>query len=142
MAKKNPRRSVKQRTWTTYVEGAKELAGMFGDMVDVAIKILDDAAKAAADLVLADARRRVPIDTGALRDSLEIKTEKRRKNTKITYQIRSKGVSQGGVRYAFAVENGVKGQKAQPFLRPAIDENRTKIRQVINQSIVDALRGL
>lgn len=141
MAAQRPRRA-RARRWGTYIDGAEDLVQLFQDMEETAEEILENATKKAADMVLDEAKRRVPVRTGKLKDSLEIKKEKRKKKIKAVHQVRSKGVSQGGVRYAFAVENGTRLARAQPFLRPAVDENRQKIINIIKEEIENALERL
>lgn len=133
---------ARARRWRTFVEGADELAKMFEDMGDVAQDILEQASKEAAEIVLASAKQKVPVDTGKLRDSLDIKLEKTRRESKKIWQVYSKGVSKGGVRYGFAVEGGTYKMKAQPFLRPALDENKERIKDKIGEVIGARLEAI
>ncbi len=130
---------AKQRRWKIDVEGADDLVQMFDELGLAAEEILDQATKNAAEIVLADAKRKVPVRTGALRASLDIKAEKNKKPTKKVYRVFSKGVRSGGVRYAFAVENGTSKMSARPFLRPALDNNKNQIKDEMNRTIVKAL---
>lgn len=125
--------------WRVYIDGAEELAEMFQEMQDVAKEILDEASKKGAEFVLEDAKRRVPVRTGKLKNSLDIKLEKSRKVTKKAYQVYSKGVSKSGIRYAFAVERGTSKTRPQPFLRPALDENVVEVKRIISEEIVKGL---
>lgn len=66
-------------------------------------------------VVEGDAKRRVPVMTGELR-------------TSINTQVGSDQVIVGtNVNYATHVEYGTVKAKAQPFLRPALDNNRKKL---------------
>ena len=127
---------ARARNWSIYVDGVEDLARMFRSMGDAAESILDEAAKKAAEIVLTDAKNKVPVNTGKLKASLDIKPEKRRRPTKAAYQVYSKGVSKGGVRYAFAVEGGTSKMPARPFLRPALDENKDKIKDTISDELI------
>lgn len=131
MAKK-----VKMKKLKTYVEGADEVIKMLGDMGDAAAGVLDDAAKAGAELVLESAKNRVPVDTGKLRDSLDLKKSKV-KNPKIKgeYYVTKKS----GAEHFAPVELGTSKMKAQPFLRPAIDENMSEVAKKVNDVVLKAL---
>lgn len=124
------------------MDGFDELLELVEEMPDKVNEILEDATKEAAEMVLADAKRRVKKDTWDLHDSLDVRLEKSKKETKKMWQVYSKGVSKGGVRYAFAVEGGTKKTKAQPFLRPALDENKDNVKRKISEVIVARLGDL
>ena len=88
---------------------------------------LERGLTAAAILVEADGKLRVPVDTGRLRQS-------------ITHRVEDSTATVGtGVEYAASVEYGY-GQRAQPYLRPALDQNREKIRRLISAAIGGALK--
>ena len=76
-----------------------------------------------------DAKILVPVLTGMLRNS-------------ITHNVEgSVGEVGTSIEYAAAVELGLR-QKAQPFLQPALDLNRTLINQDIQEAIAKQLRGI
>lgn len=69
-----------------------------------------------ADDVLDDARRMVPVDTGALQESLR-------------YEIEGKGINTvarvgSDSEYSVHVEMGTSSNEAQPYLRPAARRKR------------------
>lgn len=78
-----------------------------------------------------DARRRVPVDTGDLRDSIKVRRSKKKLNAVIwpDYPRSGRRIKKGSrksvpgakVYYAYAVEYGTKHQREQPFLIPASD---------------------
>ncbi len=111
-------------------------------------KILRQALRQGANVILRDARARVPVKSGALQKSLRVSTSARRG------QVRAKIVAgsnkKGGAFYAHIVEGGAKahvikgrkgkrlafgakliyptqvrhpGARAQPFLRPALEQS-------------------
>jgi HK97 gp10 family phage protein len=136
-------RGKNARNWKVNIEGIEEVASMFIDMSDTCEAILDEATKSAAEIVLKDAKNKVPVDTGKLRDALEISKEKTKKG-KVGYQVRSKKLKDGGVKYAYAVEFGHKKKSgtvvaAQPYLRPAIEQNKDKIKDIINEKICEGI---
>ena len=126
---------ARARNWRTFVEGADEIAKMFNDIAEEAENILDEAANSAADIVLDAAKELCPKVTGALANSLAVKPEKNKKSNRKTYRIYSKGARDGGVRYAFAVEAGTTKMKAKPFLRPALDNNKSQVKETIAETI-------
>jgi HK97 gp10 family phage protein len=86
------------------------------------------ARKMSALIVEGSAIMRCPVDTGNLRGSL-------------TYKVNEDGAEVGtNVDYAAHVEFGTVRQKAQPYLRPALDENETAIKRVYAKEIGNALK--
>lgn len=81
---------------------------------------LEEALERAVLIVQATAQRLVPVDTGRLRASIE--SQVKRIGDKIV-----RGFIGTNVEYAPYVEMGV-GQRAQPYLRPAIEAHRPDIR--------------
>ena len=133
---------AKPKKWNIKIDGLNEVAKLFEKMPTSAEAILDEASKVAAKDVLESAKQKCPVKTGKLRDSLDIKAEKVTKKTKRSYQVYSKGVSKGGVRYAFAVESGTSKMPAKPFLRPALDENKENIKKTISEKIIEEIDKL
>jgi len=86
--------------------------------------------------IVRNAKRRTPVDTGRLRSSIHFVD-----NTGVLYSPGGdvqplkkpsiKGVIRIGtnVKYAEYVEFGTRNQSAQPFLRPAIDEEISKLQR-------------
>ena len=72
------------------------------------IAAVEDAIKAIADDVLEDAKRRAPVETGRLRDSIELVI------------VGSTAYIRVGAPYAKFVEFGAVHAPAHPFLRPAV----------------------
>lgn len=129
---------VRTRNWRIEVEGAEEVVELLQSMEDAAIGILDKAAKAGADIAISDAKRRCPVKTGNLRDSLEFYKEKSSKNTRAGYQVRpgKKGW------YGKFIEFGTSKRPARPFLRPALDNNRNQIEAEVRRTIQKELEGI
>lgn len=86
------------------------------------------ALTAGATIVEAEAKVRAPVDTGQLRNS-------------ISYEVGESEAKIGTiVDYAVYVEYGTSRQRPQPYLRPAIDENTDKIKQVMTDILKGAFR--
>lgn len=73
----------------------------------------------ASDFVKGEAKRRSPVDTGNLKKSITKEVEK--EQDEIVGRIGT------NVEYAGYVEYGTKRQAAQPYLRPALLENKEQI---------------
>lgn len=70
-------------------------------------------------LVEAEAKLRTPVDTGTLRRSITSRTEE-------------ESVTIGtNIEYASHVEKGTSNQKPQPYLTPAVEENKDKIKDIV-----------
>lgn len=106
-----------------------------GDAMD---KVLLDAVKEAGGIVESDmqARANKIRKSGGLQKEIAIKG---------AYEVKDKHkatayIGPGGkdIEYAFHVEVGTKDAKAQPYARPSVDKNRTKIKEVIIDKIMKA----
>jgi len=77
----------------------------------------------------AEAKMRAPVDTGHLRRSISHEVNNTEDQSKIYVGT--------NVEYAPYVEFGVESKniKAQPYLRPAIDENIEKIKEMIKKGM-------
>lgn len=143
------------------LEGAKELNRQLKQLPDKLRKrLIRKSMKASLKPVLADAKRRVPKDSGDLRASLEIKPGTTRKGV-IREQVQTKrGFFQGGTFYGGFVEFGFKKVKAvrlpsgqlvsiknsavtpipaRPFLRPALKENEEKVIKIFIREVRNLL---
>jgi len=159
--------------FTYKITGLGEVEKMFSTMLNKERnKVLRPAVRAAAKLVLEDARRLAPdspgsdgiTDTGDLRKSLRIASKSRMRRGSIAYVVeaptivtvskvvksktksslvwssrakKKKEKSQvfNARWYAGFVERGTKHRPAQPFLRPAADNNREAVQNIIVTAI-------
>lgn len=92
--------------------------------------ILATAVSAGALVIEADAKRRAPVLTGNLRRSI---------HHEVVLQTESRAVATVGtdVEYAGYVEFGTSRMAAQPYLRPAADENTAAIEAAVS-AVIDA----
>jgi HK97 gp10 family phage protein len=81
-----------------------------------------------------EASRRAPVDTRKLKDSIIIQTVE--DNELVT---EAKVGPNKKAFYGMFVEYGTRRVKAQPFLRPAFDENQDKIHEVITEKLGQAI---
>lgn len=127
---------VRVKKLKTHIEGMDEVIKLVQSMGDAAAGALDEASKSGAELVLSEAKQKVPVDTGTLRDSLILKKSKTKNpNIKSEYYVSKKS----GAEHFAPVELGTSKMKAQPFLRPAIDENKRGIAKRVNNAMLRAI---
>lgn len=87
-----------------------------------------------ADIVAADAKRRAPVKTGKLRDSIKV-VPASRDGTR--YKV-SADATKNGYAYGKVIEYANDRERA--FLHPALAENRQQIRENIKNAARDAIR--
>ncbi len=111
--------------------------------------------KAAKDIVLPDAKNRVPENTGDLADSLTVRTVKRSRG-KIGHMVTTKdGFYKGDQFYGGFIEFGTKERQhksgksvgaIQPhyhsFMRPAVYENSDKIKSLFADVLMSEIRTI
>lgn len=109
------------------------------------------AMRKAAKPIIDDAKSNVPVDSGALRDSIKIGSTLNKSQRKQARSTKEKGAvtqylgSGGkGARHSHLVEFGTVDQPAQPFLRPAWDAGRdqylTDLGREMEQTIAKAIK--
>lgn len=76
-------------------------------------------------MIEADAKQMAPVDTGALRNSIE--TEEGQGISAIVHD---------GVEYGIWQELGTSKMAAQPFMIPAMEKNADEIRDLIAQQVI------
>ena len=102
----------------------------YGDKVIASVENAKRGGLEAASLIVeADATLRAPVDTGNLRSS-------------ITHRVVSDEEAHIGtnVEYAPYVEQGTSKMAAQPFLRPALDNNKSRIEKMIGDVVGKAVK--
>ncbi len=102
------------------IEGVKEVTARLEKINQTATNAVEQALLNSALMVERDAKIKVPVDTGRLRNSLTHATE--------GFGSQEPAVRVGtNVHYAKFVEFGTSKQSAQPYLYPALIENKSKI---------------
>jgi HK97 gp10 family phage protein len=84
--------------------------------------LLQEAVEVGAEIIAAEARKRVPVDSGALRDAIHT-TEV--KNFSVEVVAGNKDVF-----YGHLVEYGGASTPPRPFLIPALEDRRSKVLDV------------
>ena len=114
------------------VEGVDEILEALRKADKALQEELHDLISEAAEIVFREADANVPIKSGKARASLKIKTGKTRNGTFYA------NVTVGGETfYITFYELGNSRQPPRPFMRPALDKSRAKIRQ----HLIEGLRA-
>lgn len=111
---------------------------------DIALNVIRDAGKAAMAPVAQDMKRNAgydPSNTGEhMRDSITIRSRSRIKDgnwpTVMTFSV---GPSSAHAMKAVAQEYGTVKQAADPFMRPALDNNIPKVINTLSEQIRQAI---
>jgi HK97 gp10 family phage protein len=96
------------------------------DKVKKAIEEAEERALLAiSEYVRGEASLRCPVDTGNLRGSIDYKINTSEKETTIGTPVE----------YAVYVEKGTSRQTEQPFLTPAIEDNKETIKKIVKEEM-------
>lgn len=97
------------------------------------VKAARAALTKSADSVVAEAKSRVPVKTGALRDSIQSE-----KVNSDKFRITANAKSKKGVAYGRILEYSPKSSKA--FMKPALDAKKSEVRENIVKAVREAVR--
>lgn len=126
----------------TRIRGLRELDAVLRKLgPEIASKVGDQAARAGAKVVVDDARQRVPVRSGALRESIVVVGGRQAQRLKTTATQEANRVAvvtfkKPHSRRAHLTEFGTRHSAAKPFLRPALDGNQN----AVLQKMADAMR--
>lgn len=108
---------------------------------------LGKAAKAGAEPILKAAKEKAPVDTGRLRDSLRTKfayQSSKAVRVQVVTNMKPKGKSR--LTYDVHQEYGTSHHPAQPFMRPAVDEQKDKAveetRKTMEEAVLEEVKML
>lgn len=122
------------------------LRGMDGELKERVV----DALLKGGEIVAEEARQRVPVDTGRLRDSIKVKEKKNRQAVQhVGVTVEADYPANAGVRktstrkqkagskeyYAFAVEYGTRHMDARPFLNPALAAKAEEVYKNVDKAL-------
>jgi HK97 gp10 family phage protein len=108
------------------IQGAKALERRLAKLDSkLARKTARQAVRAAAKVVLAEARNRATVDSGATRKSIKIRSGRSRKKKTVLLKVElGAGFFKGKTFYASFLEFGTSARAARPFLRPAFEAKK------------------
>lgn len=118
----------------TRIEGLDRLADQLAALVPELEGAVRRAAKESAEAVRDDTRRRVRVDTGNLRDTVDIHY----RNEGLTAEIGWKNRHDW---YASINEHGTRSIPANPSLGPALEAERARFEQRLRTEVRRVLRG-
>lgn len=139
------------------VTGSKSIAGKLGKLFRAATagRLIYRAMIGPAQLILENAQNRCPVDTGNLRESIRIIVANNRSRGGISQSAEDVGSSgpsnvrtkeqlriEAAARYAINVEYGTRLMAANPFLRPAVDEERAQYVRDVTVFLAEAIVGI
>lgn len=112
-------------------------------------KVFEELARG-GERICEDAKKRVPVRTGELKQSLKVRRYKKSLAVAVeadypkTVKYRKgkgskKSLSGSRIYYAFAVEYGTRKDPAQPFLGPALEANEDAIEERLLDAVEEAL---
>ena len=125
---------AKQKKRSVSVEGAEEIIATLKEMGESASSVLEESAKAGGDISLKDAKENCPVDSGSLKESLQMEVDKvttEKATVKIGFDTKHY--------YGVFVELGTSHNKAHPFLRNSVDKKQNTIKDAISKKISDAI---
>ncbi|WP_228995318.1 HK97-gp10 family putative phage morphogenesis protein [Streptomyces sp. DH8] len=120
--------------WVTRIEGLDRLR----DQLEALVPELEEAAKRAtkdsAEAVRDDTRRTVRVDTGNLRDKVDIHYSDEGRTAEVGWKDRHDW-------YASINEHGTRRIPANPALGPALEAERTRFEERLRTEVRKVLRG-
>ena len=121
------------------LHGAKEFERLLKELGPVpAGRLGQNALMAGARVIAAEARRRVPVDTGELKRSIGVRSD--RGLRRAGGDTRQAFVT-ASARHAGLVEFGTVRMAAQPYLRPAADESAGAALDKLGENLGKASSG-
>lgn len=123
--------------------GDAELATKLGGLTDkLERKVVRQAIRKAAQLILRDAKQRAPVESGALRRNIRIKAL-RRSRRRVGFNVQTGTREQMGISpddpfyYPALVELGVPGRiEGRRFMRDALRDNRDQALKIMRDEIL------
>lgn len=128
------------------VDGVDDVVKALQNADEKMQKALNDLVSEAAEIVFREADARAPIGpTGRTRFSLRIEVGKTKKG--LFYANVVVGARQGDTTatsafYVTFYELGTSRQPPRPFMRPALDKSRARVRKHLQEGLKDVLRQL
>lgn len=93
-----------------------------------------------AAVVQQEIQRRAPVETGALKASID--TVAARRSHLASATVQAEDSAQGGIEhYAIFKEYGTSKAAAQPFFRPGVEAARPKVQVLVKQQILSVINS-
>jgi len=118
-----------------FVSLQSELSNIASGINDEVKAVMKDQAEKMAS----SAKSKAPVDSGELRDSIEVYEYERPGIS--GFRVRAGAKSDRGVPYAHMVEYGSVHGNAQPFLLPAMEEHRQETIDAVNDKLDELGNG-
>lgn len=116
------------------IKGARQMDRLLKELgPKTASRVGDQALRAGARVIVKEAKRLVPVDTGELRDSITVVTPRRRKDTD-TREVQI-GFKPPASRRAHLTEYGTSKDPGSPFMRPAMDAKAEETLEAIGKTL-------
>lgn len=124
------------------VRGNEKVSAILRNYGEKAVEAAKAETMAQAEIIVADAKSRCPVDTGALRDSIKAKPSKDGLVVTISANARnSKGSAWPNFAYGQIVEFAPPGKGGKPFLYPAFDARKDAAQAAIYDAVQRGWRG-
>jgi HK97 gp10 family phage protein len=118
------------------IKGAKELEKkLLSFEPKIGRKIVRNALRKAAKIILIAAKANCPVVTGDLKKSLRVRAMKKKKHRYGVMVATSAGWFKGKTFYGAFVEYGTSRMPAKPFMRPAFDSEKGKAEMVLKSEL-------
>ena len=115
------------------IQGLRELDAALAELPNrVAKRVAGNAVRAGARVIAADARQRVPVDTGELKRSITVRAGKRKRRGVLTALV---GFLRPTSRYAHLVEFGTSHSSGKPLMRPALDGSGAQAVEKVKENL-------
>ena len=115
------------------MKNAKELSDFLESLGEKVTKATKKALKNNADMLVQEIKKRCPVDTGRLRDSIHAEAKKSGMYYKIVADAKNDGIY-----YAKIVEFSPKINR--PFMYPAMDSLRNQIKDNLIEAVRNGLK--
>lgn len=140
-------KSTKTRKLSGHISGVNEVIKLIESLGDASLEALDKASLAGAQVVYDASIGIVPESTGKLKSSIRISPVKSKNKSKFAYTVGPRDSKSDGMTYSAPVELGYETKsgkriKENPFMRRALDHNKSRVVNVISIAFSSALKGV
>lgn len=102
---------------------------------------LQACTQAAANVFLNQAKSLIPVDSGVMRDHLEVISHHSQNSAASAVQVANS--AKGGAQHAaIFLEYGTQHMQAHPFMRPAFESKKTEAAQAFERALQNTLKAI